>query len=125
LASPEQAAVVRSGQRRYRQPKPPRIQALLRQTRDLRVRLDREADLTREALASGLGMTPTRLTYILNLLNLAPDILERIMALPPVAGLGPITERQLRPLARIRDQAVQMAGFEDLLRRACKGPQDP
>ncbi|HBL16792.1 MAG TPA: hypothetical protein DD417_08595 [Elusimicrobia bacterium] len=40
-----------------------------------------------------------RLTHILNLLDLAPSIRERIMALPPVVGQGPITERSVRLLA--------------------------
>jgi len=41
--------------------------------------------------------TRARMTQIMNLLNLAPDIQEALLFLPPVEhGKGTITERQLR-----------------------------
>ncbi len=41
-----------------------------------------------------------RLTQIMNLLNLAPDIQEQILDLPPVEqGGDTLTERHLRPIA--------------------------
>jgi len=115
LASPETAALVRSRQRRYRQPKPPRIQALLRQACGLQDRLNREPGLTRDALARETGMGPSRLTHLLNLLNLAPEIRERILALPPSVTLGSVTERRLRPIARLKDSAAQLLEFGRLL----------
>jgi hypothetical protein len=61
---------------------------------------------------------PPALTVALPcLLNLAPEIRERIMALPPAAGWGPITERRIRLLARIQDRAAQIEGFEALMRQ--------
>jgi hypothetical protein len=45
-------------------------------------------------------VTRARLTQIMNLLNLAPDIQEAILTLPaPEAGRDPVTEKQLRPVA--------------------------
>jgi hypothetical protein len=45
-------------------------------------------------------VTRARVTQIMNLLNLAPDIQETILFLPRVEkGPDPITERQLRPVA--------------------------
>ena len=45
-------------------------------------------------------VTRARLTQIMNLLNLAPDIQEALLCLPPVEkGRDPITERELRPIA--------------------------
>ena len=49
-------------------------------------------------------MSQARLTQIMNLLNLAPDILEEILFLPPCeSGHGPVTERDLRPIAAVVD----------------------
>jgi hypothetical protein len=45
-------------------------------------------------------VTRARVTQIMNLLHLAPDIQEAILALPPVTeGRDPVTERDLRPIA--------------------------
>ena len=49
-----------------------------------------------------------RLTQIMNLLNLAPDIQEEILFLPPVAGeRKAISERQVRKVAAIADWRKQ------------------
>lgn len=46
-------------------------------------------------------VTRARVTQIMNLLNLAPDIQEQILFLPPVdAGRDPLKEWQIRPIAR-------------------------
>lgn len=51
-------------------------------------------------LARLVHVTQPRMTQILNLLHLAPDIQEAILFLPPVAaGRDPVTERDLRTLA--------------------------
>ena len=65
------------------------------------VRLLREgvvADLSE--LARLARVTQPRITQILNLLHLAPDIQEELLHLPRVTeGKDPITERHLRPIA--------------------------
>ena len=49
-----------------------------------------------------------RITQIMNLLHLAPDIQEQLMALPSGdGGLGTLCERHLRNLARIIDWSEQ------------------
>ncbi len=48
-----------------------------------------------------------RVTQIMNLLNLAPDIQEEILSLPPAFGRGPITERHLRQLNSLIDWSEQ------------------
>jgi hypothetical protein len=53
-------------------------------------------------------VTRARLTQIMNLLNLAPDIQEAILMLPVVAsGRDPVTERQVRPVAAELDWGKQ------------------
>jgi hypothetical protein len=62
-----------------------------------------QADLAR------LGhVTRARLTQIMNLLSLAPDIQEAILFLPATErGREAITERDLRPLAALADWRTQ------------------
>jgi hypothetical protein len=45
-------------------------------------------------------VTRARITQIMNLLHLAPDIQEALLFLPPVGkGRDPVTERELRQVA--------------------------
>lgn len=66
------------------------------------------ADLAR------LGMVSrARITQIMNLLLLAPDIQEAILDLPrTVKGYDPITEHHLRPLTRTPDWGKQRRMWE-------------
>ena len=62
-----------------------------------------QADLARLAHVSR-----ARVTQIMNLLHLAPDIQEAVMCLPrTVKGRDPITESMLRPIAAVVDWAGQ------------------
>jgi hypothetical protein len=50
-------------------------------------------------LARLAHVTQPRMTQIMNLLHLAPDIQEELLFLPPVmVGKGPIHEKMLRPI---------------------------
>ncbi|MGI6419468.1 MAG: hypothetical protein ACOX1P_27835 [Thermoguttaceae bacterium] len=79
-------------------------------------KLVRDGEVADYADLARLGyVTRARVTQIMNLLNLAPDIQEAILLLPPVAdGRDRITERQLRPIAAKADRVKQRklwAGF--------------
>jgi len=53
-------------------------------------------------------VTRARVTQIMNLLHLAPDIQEAVLALPRIEeGPDPVTERDLRPIAAIVDWRKQ------------------
>lgn len=55
-------------------------------------------------------VTRARVTQVMNLLHLAPDIQEAILFLPRVeSGRNPITERDLRPVAAVPDWRKQRA----------------
>jgi len=59
-------------------------------------------------LARLAHVTQPRITQIMNLLHLAPDIQEEILFLPDVTeGRDPIHEHMLRPLAAEIDWAMQ------------------
>lgn len=64
-------------------------------------RLIASGGVTTQAELAELGhITRARVTQIMNLLHLAPDIQEQILDLPEVVeGRDPITERDLRPIA--------------------------
>lgn len=64
-------------------------------------RLVREGKVRDQSeLARLTHVTQPRLTQIMNLRNLAPDIQEELLLLTPVRkGRDPITERDLRPIA--------------------------
>ena len=53
-------------------------------------------------------VTRARITQVMNLLHLAPDIQEAILFLPPIEyGRDPIKEWQLRPIAAVPDWGKQ------------------
>jgi hypothetical protein len=49
-----------------------------------------------------VAATQPRMTQIMNLLHLAPDIQEQLLDLPGIpSGEDPITERDLRPMTQL------------------------
>jgi hypothetical protein len=87
----------------------------------LAIRFDqliRDGVVADQAELARLGhVTRARVTQIMNLLNLAPDIQEAILSLPPVdRGQDPVTERDLRPIAAVPDWRKQRNLWSQLLR---------
>ena len=69
-------------------------------------------------LARSGHVSRSRLTQILNLLNLAPDIQERLLFLPVgEKGRDRISEKKIRHLAAEYDWERQRSAFERLLAR--------
>lgn len=95
-------------------PKPPAIQGLLEKAYNLKKQLDTAPGLTRFALAKRLGLDPTRISQILNLLNLAPRIQAYVQSLEPTIHHPAISDRDWNRLARIRDHVVQTREFDAL-----------
>lgn len=58
-----------------------------------------------------LGFTRARLTHLLDLLLLAPDLQEQVLFLEAIDGLEPLSERVLRSVAHARSWAEQRARF--------------
>ena len=93
----------------------PRVSRLMA----LAIRFDqliRERVVADQADIARLGrVTRARITQIMNLLNLAPDIQEAILFLPPIEkGKDPIAERDLRPIAAEADWAKQTVMWNEL-----------
>jgi hypothetical protein len=114
LAIPTRRTVVREGPKRARPigriPRVARILALAHHFQNL---LDTGVVRTQMELAEFTKLTTARITQIMNLLVLAPDIQEEILFMPPMTkGSTPVTERDLRPLLKTlvwSEQRVQWA----------------
>ncbi len=65
-------------------------------------------------LARRLGFTRARVSQLLDLTLLAPDIQELVLFAVNVAGRDAITERDLRAVARHREWAKQREVFAGL-----------
>jgi len=79
------------------------------------------ADLARLAHVSR-----ARITQIMSLLLLAPDIQEAILFLPPTDGrLAAIRERHIRPIAAVPDWRKQRTMWGDLVGYRGSGTGDP
>jgi len=66
-------------------------------------------------LARLAHVTQPRMTQIMNLLHLAPDIQEELLFLPEVtSGRDPIHERMLRPLTALIDWREQRDAWQQL-----------
>ena len=85
-------------------------------------RLIREGSVRDQAEIATLGyVTRARVTQVMNLLHLAPDIQEAVLFLPLMTeGRDPVTERDLRPIAAEINWARQRDMWEQLrVSRVC------
>jgi hypothetical protein len=67
-------------------------------------------------LAKREGLTRTRMTQILNLLKLAPEIQKYLKDLKDETEIRFFTERRLRQIVRIKAYKTQMKKFQELKR---------
>jgi len=88
-------------------------------------RLLREGRIADQSeLARLAHVTQPRMTQIMNLLHLAPDIQEELLHLPPVeSGRDPVTERALRPITKLRHWNMQRRAWR-VIRKQCHGERD-
>jgi hypothetical protein len=72
--------------------------------------------LTRSIILARLGhVTRARMTQIMNLLNLAPDIQEEILFLGPVSqGRDSAWERRIRPFTSLVDWHLQRQMWDEM-----------
>jgi len=87
----------------------------------LAIRFDgliRNGVVTDQAELARVGyVSRARLTQIMNLLHLAPDIQEAILCLPRVErGKDPVQEKHLRPIAAVPDWRKQRRLWHELTR---------
>jgi hypothetical protein len=98
-----------------RKPRPPRVAELLRKAIEWRRQLDAGEVRNQAEIARREGLTRARVTQVLGLLRLAPEIQEHILALPETVGRPAISERALRPIAGLAEHGEQLHAFEQLV----------
>lgn len=101
----------------------PRVSRLMA----LAIRFDqliRDGVVADQAVLARLGhVTRARLTQIMNLMCLAPDIQEAILLLPATKrGREAITERDLRPIAAMADWRMQRNTWKSHITRLTNDP---
>jgi len=96
-------------------PKPPRIIEILRKATEWQTLLESGKVATQSNIACQEGITRARVTQVMGLLRLAPEIREKILSLPDTLHRPPVTERMLRPIGAIADQHDQVREFHRFL----------
>jgi len=91
--------------------RPARVAQLLALAHKIQDAIDRGVVLDRATVARRLGFTRARVTQLLDLTLLAPDIQERLLELEAVDGVEPMAERSLRSIVRAPRWDEQRTGF--------------
>jgi hypothetical protein len=63
------------------------------------------------------GITRARVTQVMGLLRLAPEIQQHVLSLPDMVRRPASTERALRPIAQVEDHREQISLFASFRRR--------
>ena len=96
-------------------PKTPRVVELLRKAIEWNALLESGQITTQADIARQEGITRARVTQVMGMLRLAPEVQKQIKSLPDIAGRSPVTERMLRPIGAIADQCDQLQEFHRFL----------
>jgi hypothetical protein len=99
-----------------RSPRTPRVAELLRKAITWQELLSSGAAPTQAEISRREGITRARVGQVMEMLRLAPDIQERLLAMPATVGRPPVTERTLQPILHIKDLQRQRREFEGLLK---------
>jgi hypothetical protein len=108
-----------------REPKPPRVVDLLRKTLEWQGLLESGNIANQADIARQEGITRARVTQVMGMLRLAPEIQERIMSMPDTVGRPAVSERALRPIAQLPQGRHQLHAFQEILTGSgVAGPAD-
>ena len=91
--------------------RPARLAIMLALAHNIQDAIDRGAVRDRAEVARRLGLTRARVTQLLDLTLLAPDIQEQILFAESVDALEPMSERAVRAAVRVEDWAKQRKGL--------------
>ena len=101
--------------KRPKEPKAARVTELLRKAIEWRRLLDAGEVSCQADIARQEGLTRARVTQVMGMLRLAPDIQEHILSMPETVGRPAITERALRSITMFEDEHQQLQAFADIL----------
>jgi len=95
--------------------RPAKVARQLALAHHLQAAIERGLVADQAALARKLGLTRARVTQLFDLLMLAADLQEHVLALEAVDGAEPMAERTLREVAHAGTWAEQRASWEKLM----------
>ncbi len=98
-----------------REPKTPRVVELLRKALEWQNLLESGEATNQAEIARREGITRARVTQVMGLLRLAPEIQGHILAMPDMIRRPTITGRALRPITQLDGSRQQVAMFQELL----------
>jgi len=98
-----------------REPATPRVVELLRKAIEWQALLESGKARNQAEIARQECVTRARVTQIMGMSRLAPEIQGYIWAMPDVIGRPVISERALRPISQIEDRQKQALEFFALL----------
>ena len=87
--------------------RPARVAQMVALAHRLDTAIERGKHKSQAAMARSAGLTRARITQLLALLSLAPDIQEELLSLEAVDGAEPLGERALRPITLAETWAEQ------------------
>ena len=99
--------------------RPARVARMLALAHRLQAAIDRGEYRDRAELARQLGLTRARISQLLALTLLAPDLQARVLFLEAVDGREPLTERALREVVRHEGWAEQRTVWASLSMSGC------
>jgi hypothetical protein len=94
-----------------REPRTPRVVLLLRKALEWQALIESGEASSQAEIARREGITRARVTQIMHLLRLPPEIQQHILSLPDAPGQSAITERVLRSITQIEDGEQQVSEF--------------
>ena len=101
-----------------KEPTTPRVVELLRKAIEWQGFLESGAAASQADIARRGGITRARVTQIMGMLRLAPEIQQHVLSMPAAVRRPAITERALRPIAQMEKLIDQKGRLEKLLERA-------
>lgn len=91
--------------------RPAHVARMLALAHHIQGAIDRRVVADRAEVARKLGLTRARITQLLDLTLLAPDLQARVLELEAVDGVEPLTERQVRDAVHAGSWAQQRAAL--------------
>ena len=105
----------RGNSRSPRELKTPRVVDLLRKAIEWQALLESVKIANQTDIARREGITRARVTQVMGMLRLAPEIQEHVLSMPDAASRPLISERMLRPIGTIKDNCDQIREFQRFL----------
>lgn len=91
--------------------RPARVAVMLALAHKIQEAIDTGKLLDRADVARKLGFTRARITHLMDLTLLAPDLQEHVLGLEAIDGVEPLSERELRRIAHAGSWVEQRAAL--------------